>query len=811
MIRTRALASIVIVLTGAVLLRTAALPAEKSTVAAISPHGGPFDQNSVWRTWKIYCDTCHFGPKARAGLNLEALDLANLDDKGAVWEKLLRKLRNREMPPAGMPRPDAATYEALIKSIEAERDRVAQVRPNPGHPTLHRLNRTEYANTIRDLLAVEVDVAEMLPADDTGYGFDNIGDVLQISPLLMERYLSAAGKISRLAVGDPKMPVSYQTYPVSHGLNQSDRMSEEMPLGSRGGTLVRHRFPVDGEYEISVALARGKADEFLGMGQERTLDLRLDDQRLGLFTIAATGKGSKDGGGGAGYNAFGTGNDPDAHLKVRLPVKAGMRTLVATFLKDTVVSEDILPKRNREGNDKDFFEGVGSISVVGPYDVQGPGATDSRERLFLCHPATPAEEPACAEKIISNLVHRAYRRPVAADDLPPLLALYRQGAEGGGFESGIRLALQTILVSPEFIFRMEFDPPNAAPGSVHRISDFELASRLSFFLWSSTPDDELLAVAERGGLSDPSIREGQVRRMLADPRSQALVKNFVGQWLFLRNLPRIQPDSAAFPNFDDNLRQALEQETELVVDSTLREDRSVADLLTTDYTFVNQRLAEHYGMKGIYGNEFRRVAVTDPNRQGLLGQASIMTVTSYPNRTAPTIRGKWVLEQLLGTPPPPPPPNVPALKDDGTVKVLTMRQRMEEHRASPQCAVCHRLMDPLGFALENFDGIGRWRDSASEEGTGAIDSSGVLPDGTQFNGPAGLREILVGKRDMFVETVTERMLTYGLGRGVEQYDAPIIRRIVREASADDYKWSSIIVGIVNSSPFQMRMVSDGNN
>jgi hypothetical protein len=811
MIRTRALASIVIVLTGAVLLRTAALPAEKSTVAAISPHGGPFDQNSVWRTWKIYCDTCHFGPKARAGLNLEALDLANLDDKGAVWEKLLRKLRNREMPPAGMPRPDAATYEALIKSIEAERDRVAQVRPNPGHPTLHRLNRTEYANTIRDLLAIEVDVAEMLPADDTGYGFDNIGDVLQISPLLMERYLSAAGKISRLAVGDPKMPVSYQTYPVSHGLNQSDRMSEEMPLGSRGGTLVRHRFPVDGEYEISVALARGKADEFLGMGQERTLDLRLDDQRLGLFTIAATGKGSKDGGGGAGYNAFGTGNDPDAHLKVRLPVKAGMRTLVATFLKDTVVSEDILPKRNREGNDKDFFEGVGSISVVGPYDVQGPGATDSRERLFLCHPATPAEEPACAEKIISNLVHRAYRRPVAADDLPPLLALYRQGAEGGGFESGIRLALQTILVSPEFIFRMEFDPPNAAPGSVHRISDFELASRLSFFLWSSTPDDELLAVAERGGLSDPSIREGQVRRMLADPRSQALVKNFVGQWLFLRNLPRIQPDSAAFPNFDDNLRQALEQETELVVDSTLREDRSVADLLTTDYTFVNQRLAEHYGMKGIYGNEFRRVAVTDPNRQGLLGQASIMTVTSYPNRTAPTIRGKWVLEQLLGTPPPPPPPNVPALKDDGTVKVLTMRQRMEEHRASPQCAVCHRLMDPLGFALENFDGIGRWRDSASEEGTGAIDSSGVLPDGTQFNGPAGLREILVGKRDMFVETVTERMLTYGLGRGVEQYDAPIIRRIVREASADDYKWSSIIVGIVNSSPFQMRRVSDGNN
>jgi hypothetical protein len=802
------------VLTGAVLFRATAATSENSAAvvaplpAATTAHGAPFDQNTVWRTWKIYCDTCHFGPKARAGLNLEALDLANLDEKGAVWEKLLRKLRNREMPPAGMPRPDAATYEALIKSIEAERDRVAQVRPNPGHPTLHRLNRAEYANAIRDLLAVEVDAAELLPADDTGYGFDNIGDVLQVSPLLMERYLSAAGKISRVAVGDTSLPVSYATYPVSHGLNQTDRMTEDMPIGSRGGTVVRHRFPVDGEYEISVALQRGKADEFLGMGQERKLDLRLDDQRLGLFTIAAS-KGGQ--GGGAGYTPVGVGNDPDAHLKVRLPVNAGTHTLLATFLKDTVVSEDILPKRYRDGNDKDFFEGVGSISVVGPYDVKGPGVTESRDKIFLCHPATAGEEQACAEKIITNLAHRAYRRPIDAEDLPSLMALYRQGAESGGFESGVRLALQTILVSPEFIFRMEFDPPDAAPGSVHRVSDVELASRLSFFLWSSIPDDELLAVAERGGLRDPSVLEGQVRRMLADQRSQSLVKNFVGQWLFLRNIPRVQPDSAAFPNFDDNLRQALEQETELLVESTLREDRSVADLLNTDYTFVNQRLAEHYGMKGIYGNEFRRVAVTDPNRQGLLGQASIMTVTSYPNRTAPTIRGKWVLEQLLGTPPPPPPPNVPALKDDGNVKTMSMRARMEEHRASPQCSVCHRLMDPLGFALENFDGIGRWRDSAGEEGAGTIDSSGVLPDGTEFNGPAGLREILVSKRGQFVETFTERLLTYGLGRGVEQYDAPIIRRIVREASADDQRWSSIILGIVKSNPFQMRRTNYVNN
>jgi len=805
MIRTRTLASISMVLVGTVFLPPATLPADNSVSSAPPPHTAPFNQQTVWQTWKIYCDTCHFGPKARGNLNLENLDLANLDEKGGVWEKLLRKLRSREMPPPGMPRPADATYEALIKAIEGERDRVAQVRPKPGHPTLHRLNRTEYANVIRDLLAVDVDVSELLPADDTGYGFDNIGDVLQVSPLQMERYLAAAGKISRLAVGDPKMAVAYQTYSISHGLNQSDRMSETLPLGSRGGTAVEHRFPVDGQYEISVGLARGKADEFLGMGSNRTIDLRLDDRRLALFQVPA----------GKGGAVFGTGNDPDANFKVKVPVTAGPHALVATFLKDTVVSEEITPSnrgRGSNGNDKDYFEGVGAISVVGPFDVQGPGDTETRKLIFACHPTAPGEEQACAEKIITNLAHRAFRRPVGPEDLTPIFGVYQQRAKTSGFEGGIRLALQAILVSPDFIFRVELDPPGATPGSAHRVSDLELASRLSFFLWSSTPDDELLAVAERGELSDPSMLEKQVRRMLADARSKALVNNFVGQWLFLRNIPRVQPDSVAFPNFDDNLRAALETETELVVESTLREDRSVADLLNTDYTFLNQRLAEHYGIKGIYGNQFRKVAITDPNRRGLLGQASIMTVTSYPDRTAPTIRGKWVLEQLLGTPPPPPPPNVPALKDDGNAKTLTMRQRMEEHRASPQCAVCHRLMDPIGFALENYDGIGRWRTAAGEEGTGAIDASGVLPDGTEFNGPTGLRDILVARRDMFVETFTERLMTYALGRGVEEYDAPIIRRIVREASADNQRWSSIILGIVKSNPFQMRRVSDeGHN
>ena len=788
MIRPRASTSIGMVVASAVFFPAATLSAENSPSAITTGHRTTLD---------LYCIGCHSGPTPFAGLNLEVLDLSNLEDNGAIWEKLLRKLRNNEMPPAGMPRPDVSAYEALVKYIETERDRLAEVKPNPGRPTLHRLNRAEYANAIRDLLGLEIDVAELLPADDIGYGFDNIGDVLTVSPLLLERYLLAASKISRLAVGDTTLPSSYQTYVVPRGLIQRDRMSEATPVGSRGGTSIRHRFPLDGEYEISVGLQRGRADEFLGLDRERKLDLRLDDQRLGLFTIAADPRGQ----------VHGTGKDPDSDLKVRVPVKAGTRTLVATFLKDTVMPEGILLRNRDETN---FFEGVGSISIAGPYNVQGPGETSSRDRIFLCHPATRAEEQACAGRIFSSLARRAYRRPIAADDLTPLLALYQQGAQSGGFEAGVRLALQKILVSPEFIFRMELDPPDAAPGSVHRISDVELASRLSFFLWSSIPDDELLAAAERGALSDPSVLAAQVRRMLADPRLQALVKNFSGQWLYLRNIAGIQPDSTSFPNFDENLRQALAQETELLIESTLREDRSVADLLRTDYTFLNQRLAEHYGIKGIYGTEFRRVTLDDPQRYGLLGQASILTVTSYPNRTAPTIRGKWVLEQLLGTPPPPPPPNVPSLKDDASTKTLTMRQRMEQHRANPTCAVCHRMMDPLGFSLENFDGLGRWRESTGV-GTGPIGSSGVLPDGTTFDGPAGLREVLVGKRDLFVETFTERLLTYALGRGVEHYDRPVVRKITREAAADNQRWSSIILGIVNSAPFQMRRVSDGNN
>ena len=793
--QTHALAAIGAFLAGTVAVLAVTSPSVKSATADTATPSATLDQHSVWAAWKIYCDSCHIGPKARAGVNLEALDLGNLDHNGAAWEKVLLKLRNRTMPPPGSPMPDEATFQTLVNAITAERDRVADVRPTPGRPTLHRLNRAEYGNAIRDLLALDIDVAELLPPDDSGYGFDNIGDVLTVSPGLMERYLLAAGKISRQAVGDTKMPATYETFAIPHGLKQDDRMSDDLPVGSRGGTAIEHRFPVDGEYDIQVDLQRGRAQEVLGTGRVRTLDLRFDDQSLKQFTVAAS-RGRR-----ADINT-GVRPESEAGYKIRVPVKAGTHTIAAAFQKDTVLPEGIL-FRQRFDNIQSHFEGVGSISIAGPYNVQGPGATPSRDKIFVCHPTAAAEEEACAEKILTGLAHRAYRRPVAADDVPQLLALYKQGAETGGFETGIRLALQKILVSPDFIFRMELDPAGTPAGSVRQVSDVELASRLSFFLWSSIPDDELLAVAERGELSNPKVLESQARRMLADARSEALVKNFAGQWLFLRNVPAVQPDPAAFPDWDENLRQSMEKETELWLDSQVRDDRSVVDLLKTNYTFVNQRLAEHYGMKGIYGNEFRRVTIEDPNRQGLLGQASIMSVTAYPNRTAPTIRGKWVLEQLLGTPPPPPPANVPFLKEDATHTKLSMRQRMTEHATSPSCAVCHHIMDPIGFALENFDGLGKWRELGGDSGTEAIDPSGILPDGTAFNGPAGLRDVLLSRRDLFVENFIERLLTYSLGRGVEEYDRPVIRKISREAAPDDYRWSSIILSIVKTKSFQM--------
>lgn len=760
-------------------------------------------------TLNQYCVTCHNQTLKTAGLMLDHLDPADLGRDAQQWEKVLRKLRGRQMPPAGMPRPDEATYDGFITYIEKGLDRLAETSPNPGRPAMHRLNRTEYANVIRDLLALEIDSKALLPADDIGYGFDNIGDVLTVSPFLMERYLSAAAKISRLAIGDTTQSPSFQIYNVPHTLKQVDRMNENLPFGSRGGFVFRHYFPVDAEYTFKVKLQTGRYGEALDTDIVRQVDVLIDNEILKRFTIEA-GTKAEARNEFASTTASGA-KEIDGHLEVTVPVKAGIRTVQATFLKDTTKPVGILVEYSAPGEDdvSDFFEGIGSVTIGGPYNITGPGESPSRDKIFSsCTPGeTEKSEKNCARNILANLARHAYRRPVTNEDLTPLLDMYQVGTADGGFESGIRLALQRILVSPEFLFRLQIDPAKVKPGQAYRISDLDLASRVSFFLWSSIPDEELLALAEKNRLSKPGVLEKQVQRMLADPRSTSLVTNFTGQWLYIRNMARVFPDPLAFPNFDENLRDAMQKETTLVFESMLRENRSVVDILDFDYTYVNERLAQHYGIEGIYGAEFRRIPVTDDRRKGLLGQGSILTVTSYPDRTAPTIRGKWIMEQILGTPPPPPPPNVPSLENDNDTKAMTMRQRMEKHRANPACAVCHKVMDPLGFALENFDGLGRWRDKNTFSNT-PIDSSGVLPDGTSFDGPVGLREVLLSRQDLFVETLTEKLLTYALGRGVEYYDLPVVRKIRSDAEKDKYSWSSIIMGIVNSTPFQMRRAAD---
>ena len=738
-----------------------------------------------------YCVVCHNEQARTAGLALDTMDVEQVSEGAPVWEKVLRKLRGRAMPPAGMPRPDEATYDSLASYLEQELD---SARPNPGRPVLHRLNRAEYTNAIRDLLALEIDGAFLLPADDSGYGFDNIGDVLSVSPMLLERYMSAARKISRLAVGDHGGRPDSETYDVPRFLGQEDRTSEALPFGSRGGIAVRHFFPVDGDYLIKVSLKTSyDGASILGLAEQHQLDIHLDREKVGEFRV-----------GGAGMMAPRTSpvgeNAPDAHLEVRIPVKAGPHVVGVSFLKETWAREQMI--RPTFASMEREEPGVGSVTVSGPFDAQGPGESPSRVKLFVCRPTSSQDEELCAGKIVRTLARQAYRRPIAAEELPHLLAPYRTGRSEGGFEEGIEWALQRILVSPEFLFRIEQDPESIEPGTAYPISDLELASRLSFFLWSSIPDEPLLELAAEGRLKDPAVLEEQVGRMLADPRSKALVTNFAGQWLYLRNMAMVAPDLGEFPEFDENLREALQRETQLFFESMLREDHSVADLLDADYTFLNERLARHYGIENVYGNHFRRVVLSHEERRGLLGKGSILTTTSYANRTSPVLRGKWVLENILGTPPPPPPPDVPDLEEaSGDGKPLTMRERMEKHRANPACAACHAQMDPLGFALENFDAIGGWR---TTEAGSPIDSSGALPDGTRFEGAPGLRRVLLSRREEFVMNVTDKLLTYALGRGVEYYDAPAVRSIMRGAAPNDYRWSSLITGIVKSTPFQMR-------
>jgi hypothetical protein len=713
------------------------------------------------------------------------------------------------MPPEGMPRPDESTYDAFAGYLEAQLDRAAAAHPNPGRPVLQRLNRVEYTNAVRDLLAVDIDGETLLPADDSRHGFDNIGDVLTVSPALLERYLSAARKITRLAIGESDVAPAVETYTVPKYYQQEDRMNEDLPFGSRGGIAVRHHFPLAGEYVVKVRLQRNSRDYIRGLFEPHQLDVRLDGARLQLFTI-----GGENHGRSApifSNNAMGDREQDiyertaDDTLEVRFHAEAGPQLVGVNFLKETSMPEGRLRTRMSKydiHNFKGGEPGVAGVSIGGPYDAQGMGETPSRRSIFVCRPATVQDEEPCAREILSRLARRAYRRPVTDKDIRTLLKFY-QSRRSQGFEAGIGAGLERILVGPEFLYRVEKDPANVAPDTAYPISNFELASRLSFFLWSSLPDDQLLDLAERGRLTEPEVLEKEVRRLLKDRRSSALVSNFAAQWLQLRSLRAINPDQDVFPYFDENLREAFRQETELFFESLLREDRSILELLSADYTFLNERLARHYGIPDVYGSHFRRVELKGEERRGLLGKGSILAVTSYANRTSPVLRGKWVLENILGTPPPPPPPDIPSLvetSEDG--KALSMRQAMEEHRANPVCASCHNVMDPLGFAMENFDGIGSWR---TRDAGDSIDSSGVLPDGTSFHGPAELQQVLLeGKREEFVATATERLLTYALGRGVEAYDAPAVRSIIREAATSDYRWSSLFVGIVKSTPFQMR-------
>jgi len=748
-----------------------------------------------------YCIGCHSQRLKTGGLVLEGLDPANAPASPETWEKVIRKLRASTMPPIGMPQPDPASRQHFIASLEDQLDHAAHAHPNPGRPILHRLNRAEYANSIRDILDLTIDAASLLPPDDSAYGFDNISDALGLSPSLQEHYLSAALKIGALAVGDPHVAPGSDTWRIKQDLSQNQHI-EGMPIGTIGGTHVRYNFPLDAEYVFQARLYRTNLNIVRGLASEHQVEFAIDGRRVRLAAFGGPVDLS---------NLFekptDTGDAVDARLRVRVPVKAGPHEVTVAFVQGPLVE---VPERLQPylRSSVDNFDWAGLphlqlLSITGPFGSKGAGDTPSRRRIFTCRPAAKsAADTTCAKQIIGTLARRAYRQPISDAHLKLLMNFYDAGAHSGGFEAGIEEALQRILASPKFVFRVERDPADGPP--VHPVSDLELASRLSFFLWSSIPDDQLLTVAAQNKLHEPAVLEREVRRMLTDPKAEALVDNFAGQWLHLRNVPNVLPNSDLFPDFDDNLRQSMRRETELFFESVIHEDRNVLDLITADYTFINERLARHYGIPDIYGSRFRRVTITDDNRRGLLGQASILSVTSHAERTSPVVRGKFVLENIFGTPVPPPPPDVPPLKENAEGETpKTLREQMAEHRANPACATCHKIMDPVGFALENFDAVGEWR---SREPGGPIDASGQLADGTQINGVVGLRDALTRHPETFVSTMTEKLLTYGLGRGLDYYDMPIVRSIVRDAAASDYRFSAIVMGIVRSTPFQMRSV-----
>ena len=795
--------------------------AEPAAEAEVSPQRALTDR---------YCVTCHNRefvhgddePRSRlvsqlraVGLALDAVDVDNVAEDPEIWESVVRKLRVGAMPPQPRPRPDKATYDGFRRWLEAELDRAADARPDPGRTqAFHRLNQTEYRNVIRDLLDLEIDVGEWIPADAPDrFGFDNNAGALSLSPALFERYVSAARKISRLAVGRPPAGGAViVTHEVPLNLIQDNQQSEDLPFGSRGGAAVRHHFPVDGEYLIKLRLRTNYVGYVRGIDQPHEVEIRLDGRRIRQFTFGGQAPGMPSPISFAGnirgdveWESYTLHADDD--LEVRIRVAAGPHVIGVSFPRETWEEEGVLQPRQSgfalAVNDMpDGNPALDRVEVHGPLTVDGPGDTPTRRRLFTCTPAAEADERPCAAEILGTLARRAYRRPVSDDDVETLLDFFDIGRRGGSFDAGIGLAVERVLADPEFLYRIEQDPVDSPPSAIYEVPDLDLASRLSFFLWSSIPDDELLAAAESGALSDPEVLDRQVRRMLADPRAAALVDNFAAQWLHFRNLEGVYPDPLVFPDFDDSLREAFRTETSLFIRSLIREDRSLLDLLRADYSFVNERLAVHYGMPNVYGNRFRKVTFAEGERAGLLSHGSVMTVTSYPNRTSPVLRGKWVLENLLGAPPPEPPPDVPTLEEESEEgEPLTMRQAMVRHREDPACSVCHAPMDPIGFSLENFDAIGRWRDTTAGV---PVDASGTLPDGAAFEGPTGLRDLLLARPDDFVGTVTEKLMGYALGRSIEYHDAPIVRKIVREAAGDDYRWSSIVLGIVKSTAFQMR-------
>jgi len=766
-----------------------------------------------------YCIGCHNSRLKTAGLVLDPSETDRIGQHSDIWEKVARKLRTGEMPPAGLPRPDATAYRTATAELESALDKAAADNPRPGRVPVHRLNRAEYTNALRDLLDLNIDSKELLPADDSDQdGFDNVASILSVSQVLLENYMAAARSISHLAVGDASTPPAVETYKFSKLLYQDDRMGDDLPFGSQGGGSIRHNFPLDGEYTIKVLLRRQFYNYIMGMGEPHQIDIRVDGVRIKRFTVGGEAKGMTMPEGFAG-NTQGSPefevymHTADAGLEVRIPIKAGEHDVSASFVKRLWEPEGILQPRqigfarttneNYHGNPAVEF-----VMIGGPYGSISRGDSPSRKQIFVCTPKTSAAEEPCARKILATLAMRAYRRPVNDEDLATLLDFYRTGRKEKDFDKGIQMGLERILAAPSFLFRIESAPANMAAGSVYKLSDLNLASRLSFFLWTSIPDEELLNLAIKGQLKDPGVLKQQVERMLRDPRSQALVDGFANRWLGLSKLTGLTPDTDLYREFDENLREAMAKETQLFVEDQIRANRSVSGLVTANYSFVNERLAKHYGIPNIYGPRFRRVDFTDGIRGGLLSQASILAVTSYPNRTSVTVRGRWLLTNLLGAPPPPPPPNVPALKDPGQDgQPRSLRARMEIHRREAACASCHQRMDPLGFALENFDALGKWR---TESDGAPIDAAAALPDGTRFDGITGLRQLMVTHKEDFVRTFTEKLLTYATGRGIELSDMPAIRKIARDAASDDDRWSAIIWGIVNSPPFNMGVAAQGS-